>query len=168
MRRSYLPLVGVLVVCTGVVLTPVALQQKSGLPYQQEPIDKETAVDTLTLEEVRNMIIGTWIEDVDGAIDSYENGDLKWVFTEAGTVKKYEDGKLYSTQEYAVVGKYKGKQAPEDIAGYLRFTDQDGDVRYMTLSSIRRDDTFPHLSVGTHGVAGNTETLFFVPAQVFE
>jgi hypothetical protein len=131
-------------------------------------INGKAAVDTLTLGEVRNMIVGTWIEDVDGDIDSYEKGNLKWVFTEDGTVQKYEDGKLYATQEYAVVGEYKGKQGPADIAGYLRFTDQDGDVRYITLSSIRRDDTFPHLSVGTHGVAGNTETLFFVPAQVFE
>jgi serine/threonine-protein kinase RIO1 len=135
---------------------------------QQRSKTKATVADTLTLDEVRKMIVGTWIEDVDGDIGSYRKGDLKWVFTEDGMVRKYRDGSRYATQEYAVVGTYDGQQAPEDIAGYLRFTDQDGEVNHMTLSSIRRDDTFPHLSVGTHEMAGNTETLFFVPARVFE
>ena len=135
--------------------------------HRWERAGEAVASDTLTLAEVREMIVGTWIEDVDGEIGEYEKGSLRWVFTEGGTVRKYEDGKLYGTHSYAVVDEYKGTQAPEDIAGYLKFTDQDGDVRYMTLSSIRRGDTFPHLSVGTHGMAGNTETLFFVPERAF-
>ncbi|WP_251965503.1 hypothetical protein [Salinibacter ruber] len=121
-----------------------------------------------SVQEAREMIIGTWIEDVDGDIGSYKKGALKWVFTEDGRVRKYRNGSRYATQDYAVVEKYDGQQAPDDIAGYLKFTDQDGEVSHMTLSSIRRDDRFPHLSVGTHGIAGSTETLFFVPARVFE
>jgi len=126
------------------------------------------ADDTLTLAEVREMIVGTWIEDVAQKIGNHERGGLRWVFTEGGTVRKYEDGELYGTHSYAVVGEHKGKQAPEDIAGYLKFTDQDGDVRYMTLTSITRGSKRPHLYVKTHGMAGNTESLHFVPARLFE
>ncbi len=124
--------------------------------------------DTLTLAEVREMIVGTWIEDVAQKIGNHERGGLRWVFTEGGTVRKYEDGEPYGTHSYAVVGEHKGTQAPEDIAGYLKFTDQDGDVRYMTLTSITRGSKRPHLYVKTHGMAGNTESLYFVPARLFE
>lgn len=130
--------------------------------------EKVVADDTLTLSEVREMIVGTWAEDVAQKVGNHKLGSLRWVFTEGGTVRKYKDGELYETESYALVGEYKGKQAPEDIAGYLKFIEQDGDVQHMTLTSIGRGPERPHLYVKTHGMAGNTETLFFVPARVFE
>jgi len=104
----------------GVAVGPFVPSQTTASPSslkQREHTGEAVARDTLTLAEVREMIIGTWIEDVDGEIGEYEKGSLRWVFTEGGTVRKYEDGELYGTHSYAVVGEYKGKQAPEDIAG---------------------------------------------------
>ncbi|MCS3751976.1 hypothetical protein GGQ19_003173 [Salinibacter ruber] len=66
------------------------------------------------------------------------------------------------------MGQYKGTQAPDDIAGYLEFTDSNGDTRYMTIESIQRGEKRPHLYVGTHGMARNTESLYFMPLRVFE
>ena len=131
------------------------------------------AGDTLTLAEVREMIVGTRIENVAQKLGNYERGALKWVFTEEGTFREYrrsESGtyELSETYAYSIVDEYKGTQAPEDIAGYSEFTDSDGDTHYMTIESIHRGKKRPHLYVGTHGMAGNTESIYLMPPRVLE
>lgn len=158
------------VVASASTLTASTLAQAIPSPsgVEQRRVGERIVDDTLTLAEVRQMIVGTWIEDVDGEIGEYEKGSLRWVFTEDGMVRKYRDGKLHATESYEVVDKYKGKQAPADISGYLKFTRQDGDIYYMTLTSIERESERPHLYAQTHGTAGSAEPLFFVPARVSE
>ena len=119
-----------------------------------------------TREWGRQEIVGTWSQE------SSQQG-WRWVFTEDGTYRQYrrsESGtyELSEIHNYSVVGQYKGTQAPDDIAGYLEFTDSNGDTRYMTIESIQRGEKRPHLYVGTHGMAGNTESLYFMPPRVFE
>jgi len=140
---------------------------------EQQRSKTKAVGDTLTLDEVQEMIVGTWIENVAEKLGNYEKGDSKWVFTEGGTFRQYrrsESGtyELSEAHDYSIVGQYKGTQAPEDIAGYLEFTDSDGDTRYMTIESIHRGESRPHLYVGTHGMAGNTESIYLMPPRVFD
>lgn len=138
------------------------------IPSEQQRSQVEIIADTLTLGEVRNMIVGTWIENTSQKLGQYERGRHKWVFDDNGTVKKYRDGNLFATESYSVVHEYDGQQAPDDIAGYLEFTDSDGDTYYATIESIRRGQERPHLYVGTHGMAGSSKSLYFMPPRMFE
>jgi len=160
----------------GVVANPFA---SSGTPpsptdlEQRERAGEAVASDTLTLAEVRQLMVGTWVENVAQKLGNYERGALKWVFTEEETFREYrrsESGtyELSETYDYSVVDEYKETQAPEDIAGYLEFTDSDGDTRYMTIESIHWGESRPHLYVGTHGMAGNTESIYLMPPRVFD
>ncbi len=160
----------------GVVTNPFTSSGTTPSPTdleQRERAGEAVARDTLTLAEVREMIVGTWIENVAQKLGHDEKGDLKWVFTENGTFRQYRRDdtgayELSETYDYQVVGQYNSTHAPEDIAGYLEFTDSDGDTHYMTIESIRRGDKRPHLYVGTHGIAGSTESLYFMPPRLFE
>jgi hypothetical protein len=150
----------------------LVLSSSSGLE-QREHTEEAVAGDTLTLAKVRRLIVGTWIENVAQKLGNYERGALKWVFTEEGTFREYrrsESGtyELSETYAYSIVDEYKETQAPEDIAGYLEFTDSEGDTHYMTIESIHRGEKRPHLYVGTHGMAGNTESIYLMPPRVFE
>ena len=77
---------------------------------EQQRSKTKAVGDTLTLDEVQEMIVGTWIEDVAEKLGNHKKGDLKWVFAEDGKIRKYRNGSRYATQDYAVVGKYDGQQ----------------------------------------------------------
>lgn len=140
--------------------------------YQQLDGEKpervqETALDTLdlpTVEEARQMIVGTWIEDVDGSIDGTKKGAKKWVFTDGGTVRKYRNGELYAEQRYEIVQRYGGMQKPDTVVGYLKFTRSNGSVYHLTLRNLRRgDDPVLYIQYNGPGAA----PALFKPPHVF-
>ncbi|MCS3751338.1 hypothetical protein GGQ19_002529 [Salinibacter ruber] len=111
-----------------------------------------TSKDTLgpSIEEAREMIIGTWIQDLsvkDQSINTPEKGPMRWVFTEDGTLKRYrrKDAGVYEldeTVQYALVDKnprtgQKASEAPGFIA-YLKTTQSDGDVEYSVVVNVKR------------------------------
>jgi len=130
--------------------------------YAEVPVPD--TVERPTVEEVRQMIVGTWIEDTAG-IGKNETGSKKWVFTDGGTVRKYRNGDLFAEQSYQVVKRYDEMQDPGEIDGYLKFTRPNGEVYHATIQTIQRGED-PVLLVMHHGVSP-TSTIF-KPPQVFD
>jgi hypothetical protein len=135
-------------------------------------------VDTIgpTVEEAREMIVGTWIEDVSDTIGVYEKGSKKRVFTEDGTLKRYRrtDTGVYELEEtvqYALVDKNPrtGQRASETglFAAYLKITDPDGDLHYHVVDNISRAGDPSYLSLQYIGAASAT-TVSFSPPSAFK
>ena len=142
-------------------------------PAERSEAAGADTIEVPSIEEARQLIVGTWIENIAQELGNHEKGKSKWVFTQGGTLRKYRrndtgEYELYGTYDYNIVGQYKGKEAPEDITGYLEFTEPEGGTYYMTIESIHRGEKRPHLYVGTHGMAGNTESIYFMPPRIFE
>jgi len=122
-------------------------------------------LDLPTVEEARQMIVGTWIDDVASEVCSHRKGAKRWVFTDGGTVRKYRNGELYAEQDYEIVQRYDEMQDPDEIVGYLKFTRPSGEVYYATLTNIERGKD-PILYVKHHGPS--VPATLFVPPDAFE
>jgi len=133
------------------------------------------AGDTLTVEDVRNMIVGTWIEDVSDEIGVYEKGPKKQVFTEDGTLKRYRrtDAGTYELEEtvqYALVDKNPrtGQRASDfgSLIAYLKTTQPDGDTYYNVVNNVNRKADPPYLSLQYTGASATT--VSFSPPSAFK
>lgn len=83
----------------GAAVGPFVPSQTTASPsnHRWERAGEAVAGDTLTLAEVREMIVGTWIEDVAHVaqnIGNHKRGGLRCVFTEGGTVRNCRDRAL--------------------------------------------------------------------------
>ena len=118
------------------------------------------AGDTLTVEDVRNMIVGTWTEDVSEEVGAFEKGSHEWVFTEDGTLRKYRDGALSETVEYEIT-----QECEDDRMGHLeaastqlamlKETYSDGSVLCKYVTNMKKSGEGlpepPFLLIGTQG-----------------
>lgn len=98
-----------------------------------------------SLDWVRQEIDGTWEES---------DQNRKWVFTTDGTLRKYQEGSLAATKDYAIVSGCKdykitpGKFEPMAI---LKETSSDGRVVCNSVKNMKKsgDGGAPFLLVGT-------------------
>ncbi|WP_259182474.1 hypothetical protein [Salinibacter ruber] len=134
---------------------------------------KDTIVPSV--EEAREMIVGTWIEDVSDKIGVYKKGPKKRVFTEDGTLKRYRrtDAGTYELEEtvqYALVDKNPrtGQKASETglFAAYLKTTESDGDIYYNVVDNINREADPSYLSLQYTGASATT--VSFSPPSAFK
>jgi hypothetical protein len=129
-----------------------------------------------TVEEAREMIVGTWIEDVSDTIEVYEKGPKKRVFTADGTLKRYRRTdagvyKLEETVQYALVDKNPrtGQRASNAIGSpiaYLKTTESDGDTYYNVVNNVNRKADPPYLSL--QYVGASATTVIYSPPSAFE
>ncbi|MCS3862066.1 hypothetical protein GGP86_001847 [Salinibacter ruber] len=128
-----------------------------------------------SVEEAREMIVGTWIEDVSDEIGVYKKGPKKRVFTEDGTLKRYRrtDAGTYELEEtvqYALVDKNPrtGQKASETglFAAYLKTTESDGDIYYNVVDNINREADPSYLSLQYTGASATT--VSFSPPSAFK
>jgi hypothetical protein len=135
--------------------------------------------DTLgpSIEEAREMIIGTWIQDLsvkDQSINTPEKGPMRWVFTKDGTLKRYrrKDAGVYEldeTVQYALVDKnprtdQKASEASGFIA-YLKTTQSDGDVEYSVVVNVKRKSDSSFLFIQFTGAT--ITSVHFKPPNAF-
>ncbi|MCS3758184.1 hypothetical protein [Salinibacter ruber] len=143
---------------------------------QDRPI-ATASKDTIgpSVEEAREMIVGTWIEDVSDEIGVYEKGPKKRVFTEDGTLKRYRrtDAGTYELEEtvqYALVDKNPrtGQRASDfgSLIAYLKTTQPDGDTYYNVVNNVNRKADPPYLSLQYTGASATT--VSFSPPSAFK
>jgi hypothetical protein len=143
---------------------------------QDRPIttaSKDTTIGP-SVEEAREMIVGTWIEDTDGSIAGTKKGPKKRVFTEDGTLKRYRrtDAGTYELEEtvqYALVdrnprtGQKASNATPGSLIAYLKTTESDGDTYYNVLTNVNREANPPYLAIDYTG-ATITRVVFHPPS----
>jgi len=106
------------------------------------------ADDTLTIGEIQEMIVGTWIED---SLRDETSG--KWVFTEDGTLKQYLGGELEATVNYEVAMECEDpvygilEARPNDekkgAMAMLKVVRSGGDVSCKYVSNIKKSGEGP-------------------------
>jgi hypothetical protein len=119
-----------------------------------------------TVEEVRQMVVGTWIQDA----GDNTKGTQKWVFTEDGTLRKYRrkggSYQLEDTNEYTITGQRNGQRAPESIAAYLKIFPENGEVYYGIIRGISRGES-PQLFI-QFTTGASVSNFDFEPPKSFE
>jgi hypothetical protein len=153
--------------------TVIANQAEGGEERPAPTASKDTLGPSI--EEAREMIIGTWIEDVSDEIGVYEKGPKKRVFTEGGTLKRYRrtDAGTYELKEtvqYALVDKNPrtGQKASDfgSLIAYLKTTQPDGDTYYDVVNNVNRKADPPYLSLQYTGASATT--VSFKPPSAFK
>lgn len=88
----------------GLTAILLLLLKSTASAFQADPCPTLTdqgvgTVDTLTVADIREKIIGTWLEN-----PKQQNGasPREWVFMEDGTLQRYVDGELEQTVSYEV------------------------------------------------------------------
>ena len=149
---------------------------RAHLPVSPAERSEAAEADTIgpSIKEAREMIVGTWIEDVSDEIGTYTKGPKKWVFTEDGTLKKYRrtDGGPYQldrTVQWNLVNKNPetGQEASNtnSLIAYLKTTESDGDVEYSVLTNVNRSADPSYLVIDFTGAT--ITSVHFKPPSAF-
>lgn len=143
-------------------------------PAERSEAAGADTIEVPSIEEARQLIVVTWIEDVSDEIGTYTKGPKKWVFTEDGTLKKYRrtDGGPYQldrTVQWNLVNKNPetGQEASNtnSLIAYLKTTESDGDVEYSVLTNVNRSADPSYLVIDFTGAT--ITSVHFKPPSAF-